>query len=224
MAVLDAVLHVAAVDPRVIGAQLGEQQGGVGVALVEDGQGGAEAVVLAYLHPVPSGYQDLCLPALGDEGPLDPGGSQHRAAPGCAGGGQGTEVGDEAGDGDVTRQHGIQGRVARDGDLQSLEVLWWEKRGAMRGTATGAPTADPHPDPHPAPVGAGSSTGDDAVLPVPSPGPNTSGTTVGTNTQSSSSGRAEAMLCPARGRKNHQLCLQSEEASKISLPCRGGRG
>lgn len=128
VAVLDAVLHVAAVNPRVVGAQLGEQQRGVGVALVEDGQGGAEAIVLAHLHPVPPCYQDLHLPALGDEGPLDPGGAQHRPASGRAGGGQGPEVGDEAGDGDVPRQHGVQGRVPRDGDLQRLEVIW-EGRG-----------------------------------------------------------------------------------------------
>lgn len=126
VAVLDAVLHVAAVDARVIGPQLGEQQGRVGVALVEDGQGGAEPVILAHLHPVPTRYQDLHLLALGDEGPLDPRGPQHRAAPGAAAaaGGLGAEVGDEAGDGDVARQHSIQGWLPWDGDLQSLEVLW----------------------------------------------------------------------------------------------------
>lgn len=38
-----------------------------------------------------------------------------------------------------------------------------------------------------------------AVLPVTSSGLSTSGTTVGANTQSSSSGRTEAILCPVRG-------------------------
>lgn len=124
MAVLDAVLHVTAVDPRVVGAQLGEQEGGVGVALVEDGQGGPQPIVLAHLHPVPPSYQDLHLPALRDKGPLDPGGSQHGPAAARASGGLGAEVGDEAGDGDVACQHGVEGWVPWDGDLQSLEVLW----------------------------------------------------------------------------------------------------
>lgn len=124
VAVLDAVLHVTAVDARVVGAQLGEQQGGVGVALVKDGQGGAQPIVLAHLHPVPPSYQDLHLPALRDEGPLDPGGSQDRPAAARGSGGLGAKVGDEAGDGDVACQHSVEGWVAWDGDLQSLEVLW----------------------------------------------------------------------------------------------------
>lgn len=133
VAILDAVLHITAVDPRVVGAQLSEQQRGVSVALLEDWQGGTEAVVLTHLHPFPPCYQDLCLPAFGDEGPLDPGGSQHSPAPRRAGSGQGCEVGDEAGDGDVPCQHSVQGWVPRDGHLQGLEVIWGEKSRAVSG-------------------------------------------------------------------------------------------
>lgn len=124
MAVLDAVLDVAAINPRVVGAQLGEQQRGVGVALVEDGQRSAQPIILAHLHPVPPSHQDLQLPALRDESPLDPGGSQHGLAASRGPGGLGTKVGDEARDGDVACQHSVQGWVARDGDLESLEILW----------------------------------------------------------------------------------------------------
>lgn len=123
VAVLDAMLHITAVDPRVVGAQLGEQQRGVSVTLMEDGQGGTEAVVLTHLHPFPSCYQDLRLPAFRDEGPFDPGGSQHCSAPCRAGSGQGCEVGDEAGDGDVPCQHSVKGWVPWDGHLQGLEVI-----------------------------------------------------------------------------------------------------
>lgn len=86
------------------------------------------------------------------------------------------------------------------------------------------------PDPCRRALRARSGAADDAELPVPSPGPNTSGTTVGANTQSSSRGRAGAILCPVRGggeekkKQTHWLCLKFKEESKISLPCARGRG
>lgn len=54
----------------------------------------------------------------------------------------------------------------------------------------------------------------DAELPVPSPGPNTSGTTGGANTQSSSSRRAEAILCPARGKEKTPAVLKIQRSIK----------
>jgi len=208
VAVLDAVLHVAAVDPRVVGPQLGEQQRGVGVALVEDGQGGAEAIVLAYLHPVPPGYQDLHLPALRDEGPLDPGGSQDRPAPGRAGGGLGTEVGDEAGDGDVARQHGVEGWVAWDGDLQSLEVLWVGEEGSHEPARHGVPP------PRAPPQGQGAAR---ARLRMPSylchlQGQNPPGPPRGQTPRAAAAGGLRPSSALRGRRKSHQWCFKPKES------------
>lgn len=52
----------------------------------------------------------------------------------------------------------------------------------------------------------------EAMLPVTSSGLSTSGTTVGANAQSSSSGRTEAILCPARGYKSPAEGLKWKEA------------
>lgn len=224
VAVLDAVLHVAAVDARVVGPQLGEQQGGVGVALVEDGQGGAQAIVLAHLHSVPPRYQDLHLPALRDEGPLDPGGSsQDCPAPGRAGGGLGAEVGDEAGDGDVARQHGVKGWVPRDGDLQSLEVLWvGEERSCERDRHGCLCLRVPPETPT-----TGHQQGKEMWPMVPSylchlRGRTPPGPPWGQTPRAAAAAGLGPSSALQRGRKNHRLCLKQHQ--KNLFFCTRGKG
>lgn len=187
---------------------------------MEDGQGGAEAIVLAHLHPVPPRYQDLHLPALRDEGPLDPGGSQDRPAPGRAGGGLGAEVGDEAGDGDVARQHGVKGWVPRDGDLQSLEVLWVGEERSCERHRQRVPPQTPT---------TGHPQGREMRPMVPSylchlRGQTPPGPPWGQTPRAAAAGGLRPSSALQRGRKIHPLCLQSKAASKKSFFCTRGEG
>lgn len=70
--ILQALLHLTAVEARVVVLQAIQPQGEVGWGGSIMEQGGSVLVGLADLHPVPSGHQDLSLVSLGQHAPLDP--------------------------------------------------------------------------------------------------------------------------------------------------------
>lgn len=117
LAVLDAVHHLAAIDPRVIGAQVLDFQGGVAGDGRVVGQRDPVSVGTVNPHLPFSRHQQHQLLLLGNAAPLDSWGE----GGGGGGGGHGVHGVDEvAGDGEGAPQEGPQRGRFRDADTQRV--------------------------------------------------------------------------------------------------------
>lgn len=81
ISVLQALLHLAAIEAGVVLPQVLQSQGKVcrGVGIVQ--KRGSVFVGLVDSHPVTAGHQDLRLLIFVEDAPFDPGHRQHRVAP-----------------------------------------------------------------------------------------------------------------------------------------------
>lgn len=117
---LQALLHLAAVDAAVAASQALEVQREVGgrAGVVE--QRGAALVGLADLHRVATGNQDLRLLLVNQKAPFDPGYRQHRVA--AVGGGRRVSQRYQAGQREVGAQHGRHRWAGGDAHLEELRL------------------------------------------------------------------------------------------------------
>lgn len=121
--VLQALLHLAAVEAAVAASQALQVQGEVGgrAGVVE--QRGAASVGLADLHPVATGNQDLRLLFVSQKAPFDPGERQHRVAAVGGGGGRRVRQRHQAGQRQVGAQHGRHRWAGGDAHLEELGLI-----------------------------------------------------------------------------------------------------
>lgn len=105
------MLSITAIQPRVVGAQLTQDQGGIRGRVGIEGQEDSVAVDFTDFDLQAPGHQDLGLFAIGKEGPFYSEGAPNPMAAGRFGSGQWPQVSDVAGDGEAARQDGSHGRI-----------------------------------------------------------------------------------------------------------------
>lgn len=109
--ILNPMLSITAIQSRVVGAQLTQDQGGIRGRVRIEGQEDSVTVDFTDFDLQAPGHQDLGFFAVGKEGPFYSEGAPNPMATGRFSSGHWPQVGDVAGDGEAARQDSAHRRI-----------------------------------------------------------------------------------------------------------------